>query len=159
MIRHLRQAVYFLKHKYPTPIVLVQTIDTNLNTRTGDREISETYQTVQKAVKMGITAKQKFSYDLGFVRNNVNFTYGAVYNMKDCVFLIDRKDLPASYVIHPKMHILQGSNKFMIDQVDQFDEGPFFGAYMLTCNSVDGYFPFMPLTHTLNLSIDMEVVP
>lgn len=159
MIRHIRQIIYTLKHRYPTSIVLVQIQDSGLSTRTGAKSQTFIYQPVLKAVKMGVQAKQKFSYDLGYVHNNVNFTYGGAYNLSECVFLIDRKDLPADYEIVSKMYLMQGSNKFMVNAVDKLEEGRFLGAYMLTCTTVNGFDAIMPLVTTLNLTTDMEVVP
>lgn len=151
MLRHINNAVYMLKHRYPTPVVLL-TVDTSeVDARTGTQSIVKSWHYVRKAVVLTIEMKQKFIYDLAYVAANKNFTMGLWFDEHARQVIIDQKDI-GTLKIKPQMYCLIDNELYRINAVDRFPEGPFKGATVCMCVGVDGPL-YIPTGNTFAMSV------
>jgi hypothetical protein len=77
-----------------------------------------------------------FAYDLSFIAANKNFTYGGFFGKTSRLVLIDALDLGA-YVIAKQDYITINSKRYVIDDLDEYEEGEDVIAYMLMITHVE----------------------
>jgi hypothetical protein len=147
MLGHITNAVYMLKHLYPTPVVLLTIDSSEVDATTGSRNLVKSWYHVRKAVVLTIEMKQKFIYDLAYVAANKNFTQGGWFNEDIRHVLIDQKDI-GNIAIKAQMYCLIENQVYRIDAVERFSDGPFKGATAFTCIGVDEQ-PIIPVNNNL----------
>ncbi len=151
MLRHLSNAAYMLKHRYPTPIVLLTIDSVGLDATTGEQTVVKTWKYVAKAVVLTAEMKQKFIYDLAYVAASKNFTEGGWFNEDTHHVLVEQKDLGNGYTISNQMFCLIHNTLYRIEATQRLREGPFSGCTMFVATGVEQTFS-LPAESTFALT-------
>lgn len=98
-LRQLRSALYRLKRAYGVPVTIHTATAAAVDVTTGVKTVTRSAVRVARAVVLPEGVKKEFKYDIGYLRANSNFTYGALYTEGTRELLIDRHDLPRDFAI------------------------------------------------------------
>lgn len=157
---NVRQALYRLKHRYPTPCIFTNIEDTQIDTDTGDRDIIQDAVLVRKCPVLPEDTHSKFYYDLAYVAANKNFTYGGDYTVGKRTILVDKRDLPSDFKIKVDTILYCRSKEYRVSNVDDLEGNNQTIGYSLTATAVEG--TVLPTTITLRDTTVVtlsEVVP
>ncbi len=127
--RHIRSTLYTLKRRWPTPVQLHSVSGEPITDyNTGLVEIKESTIRVRKGIELPRNEVRKFVYDLSYIASAKNFTYGALFDQATRIIIIDRVDLPKSYVINSDQDVTVEGERF---QVNTTSELPYNTAYIV----------------------------
>lgn len=130
----VRLILYKLKRDYGFPVDLYRSIS-NFNPATGEKNITKTKYSINRAVVLPADLSRKFAYDLGYLAANKNFTYGAGYDINQQGILIDTIDLPIDFKINLDDYIICDHKRYDIKTVDTAEHKL---AYFLIVRGVEG---------------------
>lgn len=131
--RLVRQTIYALKRIYPQRIELCRTSQNSTNYASGAISSSLTKVVIRKAILMPAKITRDFSYDLSFIAANKNFTYGAFYDKRVRMVLIDRRDLRRASPTFPvdlNMHVLFGGRRWEVKSLMEYEEQEVIGLLL-----------------------------
>ena len=134
--REIKRIIYKLKRQWGKTSILsretnVFDVDTGVETPT----ITATV-TVKRAVLLPRKMITDFAYDLSFIAANKNFTYGGFFGKTTRTMLIDAKDL-GTYVIAKQDYVVINSRRYVVEELDKYDEGADVIAYLLRITQLE----------------------
>lgn len=97
-LRFIRSALYRLKLRYGQPMSITIRLSQATDVETGVMSESAVTYNIHRAIMLPNEFKRDFDYDLSYLAANKNFTYGGFFDVGQRIVLIDRNDLPSTYV-------------------------------------------------------------
>jgi hypothetical protein len=82
---------------------------------------------------------RKFAYDLSYVAANKNFSYGAFYDVKTRLIIVDGIDLPSGFDILIDDRFVHGNKSYAVKTVESIIDS--FG-FLITAKETEGTLPF-----------------
>lgn len=116
----IRRVVYSLKQRYGLPLTLYTTVDSVVDLETGVKSVTKTVYAVKRSILLPIEIVRKFAYDLSFVAANKNFTYGGFFDKGASTFILDRKDLPETYIFKLGDYLTYGEKRYNIKNIGDY---------------------------------------
>lgn len=133
----LSRLLYSLKRQWGKEFDYVQILSSDLNDRTGDREISRSVFRIP-AVLLPQSTVRKFIQDIGYLAADKNFTYGGLNDFNKLTLLIDKNDLPEGFNENLNGYVNYGHKRFEMVKIDNLFEI----AFLLTSQGVEGANPY-----------------
>ena len=138
VLRQNKLAVYRLKRNYGLAAVLYKPDTTayTYDVETGEQIRQWITQSVRRVIRLPKDIVRLFKYDLSFIAANKNFTYGGFFGKTSRLVLIDANDL-SDYIIAKGDYIVIQSRRYVVDELDKYDDGGNVIAYMLKVTNVE----------------------
>jgi hypothetical protein len=133
----LKGLLYRLKRSFGCPLaVYVQTPEA-IDYTTGRASVGKSSIQIKRAIVLPSQVHRSFSYDIGYLKANSNFTYGGIFTDSQRQIILDRADLPKGFTLDAtdKYYIVYDEKRWEIKAVSQFEHKL---AYYLTVSNVDG---------------------
>jgi hypothetical protein len=129
--------LYSLKRRFGCPLDVYNQSPESIDLTTGRATITKSSIQIARAIIMPSQVHRSFSYDIGYLKANSNFTYGGIYTEGTRQIIIDRADLPPGYTIDStdQFYIVYDGCRYEIKEVAEFE---YKLAYLITANRLDG---------------------
>ena len=136
MHREIKRIIYTLKRQWGTTMTIKREttaldVDTGVETPTTVDSV-----TLSRGILLPRKLRTDFAYDLSFIAANKNFTYGGFFGKNSRLVLIDANDL-GSYVIAKQDYVVINSKRYVINDLDEYEEGADVIAHMLMITHVE----------------------
>lgn len=118
--REIRGILYSLKRRFGVPVDYYQVTTGTPNVETGERGADVRDKTAFRRVPVfHVTSSLRFEYDLSFIAANKNFTYGALFEVGDAVFLFD--EFPTDFDPQTDDQIIYLDQAYAVHRWDRID--------------------------------------
>lgn len=117
----VKEVIYSLKGRFGIAVDLIWLISTSTNVETGKVTNLRDKKRIRKAILLPTKESFQFTFDLAYIAASKNFTMGALYEVGERLFIIDRKDIPG-IELTPGMYFLRGDKRWDIKDVRAFEE-------------------------------------
>jgi hypothetical protein len=91
---YVRRTLYALKKEYGGPMTIYQTLDEEIDQRTGRAEPRRRQVEIDRAILLPTALGRTFKYNRAFIGSDRSFSYGATYDINTRIVLIDGDDIP-----------------------------------------------------------------
>jgi len=143
----LKRNLYRLKRVLGVSVDIYEVIGNTCDYETGDMSREYNIWTVKKAIFLPEDIDRKKSYDLTFLAANKNFQMGGLYEVGMRRMILDRADLPTNFEMRLHYHIIYGTNRYEIVEMQDFEEDR---CYVLTLRDTKARRPEQVVTSTVN---------
>lgn len=130
----IRRVLYRLKRRFGAAITIIRDTET-LDPRTGKKVVTKQTWEVKRAILLPNTQLPKFAYDLAYIANAKNFTYGAIFNTSDRRVILDSKEVPDTYEPQQEDYFTFENRRWNIVQIGEFEYNT---GYFLVGQRVEG---------------------
>lgn len=130
MASHIDSTLYDLEKEYKATFVMREWNITS-NPETGEK-VKDKKQWTIIGIQLPRTLARKFFYDVGYLRANSNFTYGATNDFKDIILIVRKTRLP-HIALDLNRDVVFENKRYDVAQIDDFD-----GAWAITLKHVEG---------------------
>lgn len=136
-LRLIKGVLYRLKRSFGCPLTVYQQNPENVDLETGRASITRTSYEIRQAIVLPSKIHRGFTYDIGFLKANSNFTYGGIYTDAIRQVIIDRKDLPVGLELDStdQFYIVYSGQRWELKAVEEIE---YKLAYTITLARVDG---------------------
>ena len=133
-LKMMRGVIYRLKRGYGLPITVHREIQSDADLATGKRTVVREATRVQRAILLPTLAHKEFKYDIGYLKANSNFTYGGLFSSAVRLVVLDKKELPAGYVITATddFYVVYKHQRYAIKSVTELEVPAYFIAMEFT---------------------------
>lgn len=137
---------------YGYPVDLYRLTSSDINLATGRKDVRREKFSINRAIILPASMARKFSYDLSYVAANKNFAYGALYDVRSRLIIIDPIDLPVGFDIMVDDRFVFSNKSYAVKTVESIVDS--FG-FLVTAKETEGTLPFevssLSVMSTLNL--------
>lgn len=120
-LQMIRRVLYSVKRQYPTRVVIHRRSNKTYDPETGAKTASVESWEVDRAIMLQGDTSRKFVYDLTFIANNKDFTYGGHFDTKKRRLIVDRQDLPADFEPKKDDYIVAEGQRYEIENIEDFE--------------------------------------
>lgn len=151
-MRFIQNLLYKLKRQYGASVVLYQTTAKTLDSRTGKKATTQSKVAIKLAIVLPDSLANKFAYEHSFLAANRKFTYGAQWDQRQRLVVIDGRDLPTGTRIGVEDNLVFNNERYKVVKADQFDDAY---GYLLTVIRAENNMPLqiMDLNVSQTLSL------
>jgi hypothetical protein len=155
-VKFIRDALYQMKKDYGVAIKYGVLESSNLDMDTGLTTVTKRVYLIRKAILFPTKLQRKFVQDIAYLAANKNFTYGALFDEKTTIFIIDARDLPRGLQINMDQFLFMGHQRFMIKQAEILEHNC---GWLITAQTHEGANPFevQPVSVRSRLGFQQEV--
>jgi hypothetical protein len=121
--RKWRRAIYSLKRANAQAVTVYRKTNQAVNTDSGELSEDVTTYEIGKVVVLPTKLSRAFAYDLSFIANNRDFTFGGHFDVQIRQLLLDRRDLPTSFVLDLNDHLVFNHKRYEIVTIQDIEEG------------------------------------
>lgn len=118
--RAVRRILYTFRRIHGVPADLYKVTITDPNYETGRLGVSRTKVSLPQVITGSVELMKKFEYDLGYVKANSNFTYGATFEVGDRIAIIDGIYLQG-YEIQQKDYVVYDTKRYDMVKIHKMD--------------------------------------
>lgn len=122
-LRFIRSNLYALKREYGLRIDFYKLNTATYNLETGVKTLTKTVHTVKRGIRLPRKLVREFDYDLTYVRANVNFVYGALFDLANQIFIVDKRDLKSFWPITLDHYMVIEGHRYNIKEATEFEHG------------------------------------
>ena len=133
---YVDRVLYQLKKVYGVPLSLHETISQTTDYLAGTSVPVERVCQISRAIVLPRKAERDFVYDLTYIAQAKNFTYGGFFDQNDRGIILHTKDIPKDWTFKVGMWITLNNKKYNIVKFDDYD--PFGRAVILAVKHVEG---------------------
>lgn len=126
--RDVRQTIYNLKRHFGIAANLVNRTSSVVNRETGTKEVTLDSRRITRAIVMNEQIDRKFVYNLTFIASNKDFTYGALFDQRMRVIILDFQDL-GPFIPKVGQYLVTEDSRYDIESVQRHPE---YSLYILT---------------------------
>lgn len=119
--RFIRNVLYALKRQYGFPVTFTKILTSSVNPETGRQTAERRTLTVRRAIVLPSLMQRKFAYDLTFIAQNKNFTYGGFYDTSRRRLIIDRRDVPSDFDVEIDDYFIFEDRRWQVAEVEEFE--------------------------------------
>lgn len=141
-MRFIKSILYQLKRQYGASITLYKTTAYAVDPKTGKKNVCVVKQEVKLAIVLPDTLANKFAYEHSYLVANRKFTYGAQWDQRQRLVVIDGQDLPKDFTIEVETSLVFANERYVVRKADKFDVGY---GYLLTVTRADNNLPLQIL--------------
>lgn len=134
----IRQTLYALKRQYGAEVALYKTTTTEIDSKTGKKSTIRTKVVLDLAIVLPDSLANKFAYEHSFLAANRKFTYGAQWDQRQRLIIVDAVDLPEAYKIESEDSIVVDQDRYVVAKAEQFADG-----YLLTVVRAENNLPLL----------------
>jgi len=131
--RFISNVLYSLKLRYGGNVTFLRDTET-LNTRTGKKTVTKETWDFNRVIVLPYMEEQKFVYDLSYIANAKNFTYGAVIDTSRRRLILDAKDA-GDYEPRMRDYFTFENARWDVTEVHKFE---FETGYIIVGQRVEG---------------------
>lgn len=138
-VKFIRDTIYQLKKDYGVPVKYGILIKNNIDPDTGLNTVEKRVYKIKKAVLLPTKLERKFAQDIAYLAANKNFTYGALFDEKISLFIIDARDLPRGLQMNMDDFLFMGHQRFILKTAEILEHNC---GWLLTAQTHEGANPF-----------------
>jgi len=119
----IKSVIRSLKRKFGQPITLYKTTSIGTMDWTVGTVASRSVESkdIKRAIILPGRTTRKFSYDIGFLAANKNFTYGGFYDVTQREIIIERSDV-GTFGLTLDYRVRFGESDYIIKELQEFEE-------------------------------------
>jgi hypothetical protein len=146
-----------LKKDYGVPVKYGRLVKNQLNLDTGINSVTKEVYLIRKAIQLPTKLHRKFVQDIAYLAANKNFTYGALFDEKVSLFIVDSRDLPRGFRLNMDDFLFIGHQRLVIQQAEILEHNC---GWLITAKTHEGANPFeiQPVSHRSRLELQQEVL-
>lgn len=137
-MRFIKSILYQLKRQYGASVTLYKTTAYDIDPKTGKKSSSIVKHQVKLAIVLPDSLANKFAYEHSYLVANRKFTYGAQWDQRQRLVVIDGEDLPKGFTIEVETSLVFDNERYVVRKADKFDIGY---GYLLTVTRADNNLP------------------
>jgi hypothetical protein len=130
---NIKRIIYRLKREFGKPISLQWHTSNGVNRATGMKSVTYENIDIKRAIVLPNRLHRDFTYDLAFIGENKNFTYGAYFHTSERHMIIDSKDMPADFKIKLDYWTVFEDRRWDVKVAQEFDQ-----AWYILVKEVEG---------------------
>lgn len=155
-VKFIRDTLYQMKKDYGVAIKYGVLENTSLDMDTGLTVVTKKVYLIRKAIIFPTKLQRKFVQDIAYLAANKNFTYGALFDEKTTIFVIDARDVPRGLQIKMDDFLFMNHQRFMIKTVEILEHNC---GWLITAQTHEGANPFevQPVSVKSRLDFQQEV--
>jgi len=133
VLRQVKNVIYRLKRNYGLTVVFYKITGDQYDFKTGEVDRDAEAHTVKRCVVLPFKELKKFEYDLAYIATSKNFTYGALYDYRSRILMLDKDDI--SVDITDDMYCVFNSERYQIKEINLSEDQQ---AYLIIVTRIDG---------------------
>lgn len=133
----IRRLLYSLKKDWGTTFDWVQILQSEVDDRTGTRQIQRRVFSLP-GVLLPQSQARKFIQDIGYLAADKNFTYGALNDFNTLKFLVDANDMPPECALELNGYVNYNHKRYERVSFDNLAEA----AFLFVVRGVEGANPY-----------------
>jgi hypothetical protein len=155
-VKFIRDTLYQMKKDYGVPIKYGRLVKNELDYDTGRNTVTKQVYVIRKAVLLPTKLMRKFVQDIAYLAANKNFTYGALFDEKTSLFIVDARDLPRGLQLDMNDFLFMGHQRYAIKQAEILEHNC---GWLITAQTHEGANPFeiQPVSSLSRLGFQQEV--
>lgn len=155
-VKFIRDALYSLKKDYGVPIKYGVLSKNNIDLDTGLNVVEKKVYLIRKAVLLPTKLLRKFAQDIAYLAANKNFTYGALFDEKTSLFIVDARDLPKGLQLNMDDFLFMKHQRFVVKTAEILEHNC---GWLITAQTHEGANPFeiQPVSSKSKLGLQQEV--
>lgn len=156
-VKFIRDTLYQMKKDYGVAIKYGILERSNLDMDTGKTTVTKKVYLIRKAIIFPTKLQRKFVQDIAYLAANKNFTYGALFDEKTTIFVIDARDLPRGLQMNMNNFIFMNHQRFVIKTAEILEHNC---GWLITAQTHEGANPFdvQPVSVRSRLVFQQEVL-
>ena len=153
-VKFIRDILYQLKKDYAVAIKYGILEKNELDPDTGINSVTKKVYPIKKAVLLPTKLHRKFAQDIAYLAANKNFTYGALFDEKISLFIIDSRDLPSKAMQLEMDHfIFMNHQRFVIKSAEILEHNC---GWLITAQTHEGANPFDISSETVRQGLQFQ---
>lgn len=148
--RFISNLLYSLKRQYGAEVTIYQTQSKDFNPKTGKMATTRKRVYVKLGIVLPDTLANKFAYEHSFLAANRQFTYGAQWDQRQRLIIIDGHDLPKDFTIGLEDSVVHNDFRYVVNKADVIDGGL---GYLLTVVKAENNLPLQIIERTLSSAV------
>lgn len=156
-VKFIRDTLYNMKKDFGVPIKYGVVVSSDLDMDTGLVVVEKKVYLIRKAIIFPTKLQRKFVQDIAYLAANKNFTYGAMFDEKITIFVIDARDVPRGLQINMDQFLFMNHQRLVIKSVEFLEHNC---GWLITAQTHEGANPFevQPFTVKSRLGFQQEVL-
>lgn len=138
-VKFIRDALYQMKKDYGVAVKYGFLEKSSVDMDTGKVTVTKKVYLIRKAILFPTKLQRKFVQDIAYLAANKNFTYGALFDEKTTIFVIDARDLPRGLQLNMDHFLFMGHQRFVIKQAEILEHNC---GWLITAQTHEGANPF-----------------
>lgn len=138
-VKFIRDTLYQLKKDYGVPVKYGRILSEALNMETGRNQVTKEVYLIRKAIQLPTKLMRKFANDISYLAANKNFTYGALFDEKISLFIVDSRDLPRGLILNMNDYLFVKHERHVIKTAEILEHNC---GWLLTVQTHEGANPF-----------------
>lgn len=138
-VKFIRDILYTLKKDYGVAIKYGVLEKSSIDMDTGKVTVSKKVYLIRKALLLSAKLQRKFVQDIAYLAANKNFTYGALFDEKTSIFVIDTRDIPRGLQLNMDDFIFMGHQRYSVRQAEILEHNC---GWLITAQTHEGANPF-----------------
>ncbi len=138
-VQFIRDILYKMKQDYGVPVKYGILEKNSIDPLTGLNTVSKRVYAIKKAILLPTKLSRKFAQDIAYLAANKNFTYGALFDEKISIYMIDARDLPKSLVLNMDNFLFSKHERYVIKTAEILEHDC---GWLLTVETHVGANPF-----------------
>ena len=119
--RLIRRTLYSLKRQYGNRADVYQLNDAATDYETGVKTVDKTVNVVRKCIVLPVKVVREVVQSISQISANKMFIMGASFDVGTRMFIIDARDLPASYAFTNDDWIVYNGRRYDIKSYEEFE--------------------------------------
>lgn len=131
----IRQALYSLKKDYGAEVTVIKLVDSQTDYKTGVKTITKSIHPIRRAIMLPEEIFRKVEQGIAHLSANKMFVSQGGYDVDNCTFIVDAKDMPEGYTWGLDDHIQVVAEVFKVIKISEFE---YDSGWMITTRLVEG---------------------
>lgn len=131
-----------LKREYGGCVTVYELVSATTNLETGVKAATYTSYVIPRAVVLPVHAVRALVQTISVISANKKLVQGGTFDVGDRVFIIDRKDVPATFELEKDDWIEYGGDRYDLKYVDSYEPGT---SWMAVGRRIEGVTPELHL--------------
>ncbi len=138
-VKFIRDTLYRMKQDYGVPIKYGIFVSNITDPDTGLNEVIKKVFLIKRAIQFPTKLLRKFAQDIAYLAANKNFTYGALFDEKVSLFMLDARDLPRGFEPAMNHFLFVNHQRHVIKTAELLEHNC---GFLLTTETHEGANPF-----------------
>lgn len=136
LIKFIRRAIYQLKREYGSSITLYTLDSVSTDYNTGVKTSAHTSYEVTRAIVLPTRTKREVIQSISMISANKKFVQGGTFDSSLRTFIIDRSDLPKTFILNTDYWLVYEGKRYEIKWIDEFEQKT---AWVVIAKALEGH--------------------
>ncbi|MHC4704974.1 MAG: hypothetical protein ACYTFQ_30865 [Planctomycetota bacterium] len=133
--KFMRDCLYHLKRDYGAKVTVIKLVDSQTDYKTGDKTVTKSIHPIHRAIMLPEEILRKVEQGIAHLSANKMFVSQGGYDVDNCTFIIDAKDMPVGYTWGLDDYIQVVAELFKVIEISEFE---YDSGWMIKTRLVEG---------------------